>query len=93
MNIRVVNNGFVLEMRGGEYVAKTLLEAAIVAGEHIPASGYSTYSRTGSKEALRKALNDTEYSKIHAIREIRDMFEPRLGLREAKDLVDLFLER
>lgn len=89
--ITIAQNGFVLEdAYGNLHVAKTLAEAAQIAGESIPASGYTNYSVGFSAEDLstvKRYMRDGQ--KINAIKLLRDCFAPRLGLREAKELAEI----
>jgi ribosomal protein L7/L12 len=89
-NIKIARNGFVLEDSCGNlHIASTLLDAARLAGESVPGGGHTTYeSNKGFHD-----LNDVRKffragQKIEAIKRLRDCFTPRLGLREAKDLVE-----
>jgi ribosomal protein L7/L12 len=91
-NIRVVFNGFVLEdSRGTEYVAKSLTEAAVIAGEGAPNYSATLYANNYSKNDMhivREHMSDR--NKVAAIKALRDCFSPMLGLREAKDIVETF---
>lgn len=95
--ITVAQNGFVLETHYGEsYVAKTLVEAAELCGESIPvreplpdvlsrteyASGHDGYSLNTVKVLAAAG------QKIDAIKLLRDMYKPALGLRVAKELIE-----
>jgi ribosomal protein L7/L12 len=89
-SITVAANGFVLyEAYGRVHIAKTLLEAAQLTGEAVPnpsathyATGYNSNDLNNVKGAFK------EGRKIDAIKLLRDCFSPRLGLREAKDLIE-----
>ena len=98
-SIRAANNGFVLESTYGDtYIAKTLIEAAQLAGEIPPTDSTAVYAPTDSTVVYApnmganqlteaKSLAQQGY-KIDAIKKLRDCFVPRLGLREAKDLIE-----
>ncbi len=89
-NIKVAHNGFIVEDgHGNLYIAKTLLEAAQIAGEEVPNPSSTQYSVGFSANDL----NNIKYfaregRKIDAIKLMRDCFAPRLGLREAKELIE-----
>lgn len=89
-NIRVAQNGFVVEDGYGNlYVAKTLLEAAQIVGEAVQSSMTATYAPGFDSNDLNNVKHYMrEGKKIEAIKLLRDCFVPRLGLREAKDLVE-----
>lgn len=89
-HIRVANNGFILEsVYGDTYIARNLIEAAQLAGEITPSTVTAVYATDTSANQLIevKSLAQQGY-KIEAIKKLRDCFTPRLGLREAKDLVE-----
>ena len=90
--IEVANNGFVLEtLYGDTYIAKTLLEAAEIAGEPVRAPARTEYTEgftVGDLIAVKERMR--EGKKIDAIKILRNCFTPRLGLREAKDIVEVF---
>lgn len=88
--IIVANNGFIVEDNSGNFhIAKTLLEVAQIVGEIVPAAGYTNYVSGYSDNDLRQVRNlAREGRKIEAIKTLRDCFTPRLGLREAKELVE-----
>lgn len=89
-NIKVAQNGFVIEdVYGNLHIAHTLLDAARIAGESVPNSGQTAYESSKGFQDLnevRKLFHDGR--KIDSIKLLRDCFTPRLGLREAKDLVE-----
>jgi len=91
-NIRMVSNGFILtDDSDSEYISKTLVEAAQLAGELLPPEGasntvYTNYSRADNLAQVRELAR--QGLKISAIKALRDAFTPRLGLREAKDLIE-----
>jgi ribosomal protein L7/L12 len=91
-NIRTAGNGYILsDNLGNEMVAKTLVEAAQIAGEHINSTSMTCYSKEYSISDLRRVhFLAREGHKIEAIKLLRDCFSPRLGLREAKDIVECF---
>lgn len=88
--ITIAQNGFIIkDTYGNLYVAKTLLEAAGIAGESVPNLGYTNYNVGMSAANLQKVReNFHRGNKVEAIKTIRDCFVPRLGLREAKELVE-----
>lgn len=90
-NIKAANNGFILEdVYGHLYVAKTLFEAAQIAGESVPSTASSTYAKGFDSNDLNNVKHYVrEGRKIEAIKLLRDMFTTRLGLREAKDIVEI----
>ena len=90
-NIKAANNGFILEdVYGHLYVAKTLLEAAQIAGESVPPTTSSVYAPGFDSNDLNNVKHYVrEGRKIEAIKLLRDMFTTRLGLREAKDIVEI----
>ena len=93
MNIQQANNGFVVTHTSGEmYVYKTLQEMAdAIEGSRYNSVTTAVYAPGADVHALIRAasLAATGY-KIDAIKELRNAFEPRLGLKEAKDLVESF---
>lgn len=93
-NIRSVTNGYVLTNGyGDEYIAKSLLDAATVTGEYVPTNDRVEYAPRKDKETLRRIANMAcEGRKIDAIKELRECYTGRLGLKEAKELVELFVE-
>ena len=93
-NIRVAQNGFVLEdAYGNIHVAKTLVEAAQIAGETAPPEDKVVYASGENRSALDKArVSAKAGQKIEAIKYLRNAFTPRLGLLEAKDLLEAFME-
>jgi ribosomal protein L7/L12 len=88
--IKVAQNGFVLEDSCGYiHVARTLLEIAEIAGEVVPQSGSTVYDANYSALHLADVRTAAlQGRKIDAIKILRNCFVPRLGLREAKDLVE-----
>lgn len=93
-SVRAVSNGFVLvDDRLNEYVAKTLIEAAQIAGEIVPADSGSHYAlgmTPGDLSVAKACARDGK--KIEAIKILRNCFVPRLGLREAKDLIEILCD-
>lgn len=89
-NIKIAQNGFVLEdAYGNLHVAKTLVEAAQIAGEHIPNPGYTNYAAGFDSNDLNNVKHHMrEGRKIEAIKLLRNCFNPIISLREAKDLVE-----
>ena len=88
--ITVAQNGFVVEdTYGNLHIAKTLLEAAGIVGEAVPNPGTTQFSVGFDSNDLNNAKHAfREGRKIDAIKILRDAFTPRLGLREAKDLIE-----
>lgn len=88
--ITVAQNGFIVEdCYGHLHIAKTLLEAAHIVGETIPNPLSTTYDVGMSLENLQRVRAEVlSGNKINAIKELRNCFVPRIGLREAKDMVD-----
>ena len=89
--INVAMNGFVLEDDyGNMHIAKTLLEAAQIAGESVPPTTSSAYAPGFDSNDLNNVKHYMcEGKKIEAIKLLRDIFTTRLGLREAKDIVEI----
>lgn len=92
-NIRVAQNGFVLEDACGNlHVARTLTEAAQIAGEFPPNPSAGGYAPGSNADNLREARREAQAGKkINAIKIIRDCFVPRLGLKEAKEIVEILI--
>lgn len=91
-SIRVAQNGFVLEDGYGNlHVAKTLLELAQIAGEAAgPNSGFTNYTPGyGLNDLTQVRSLALDNQKINAIKILRDTFTPRLGLKEAKELMEV----
>jgi ribosomal protein L7/L12 len=88
--IRQVSNGYIVtDSSGNEQVALTLIDAARLIGETIPAPGATTYAPGYGSYNIESVNTHAQRGEtIAAIRELRDCFAPRLGLREAKDIVD-----
>jgi len=93
-NIRVAQNGFVLEdAYGNLHIAKTLVEAAQIAGETAPPEDKVVYAGGHDAGDLAKAkARACEGYKIDAIKILRNAFTPPLGLREAKELLEVICE-
>ena len=90
-SIRIAQNGFVLEdSYGALHIAKTLTEAAAIVGEAAAeVTKYTNYTAGFTQSDLNDVkLHFREGRKIEAIKLLRDCFAPRLGLREAKELVE-----
>jgi hypothetical protein len=89
--IRAAKNGFILEDEYGNlHVAKTLIEAAQIVGDIVPdtqGTRYAVGMNCGDLSAARACFRDGK--KIEAIKILRDCFTPRLGLREAKELIEV----
>jgi ribosomal protein L7/L12 len=88
--ITVAQNGFIVEdWYGHLHIAKTLLEAAQIVGEAVPNPGSTCYSVGFDSNDLNNVkYHFREGHKIEAIKVLRNCFTPRLGLKEAKDLVE-----
>ena len=93
MNIQQANNGFVVTHASGEmYVYKTLQEMAdAIEGSRYNSVTTSVYAPGADVHTLFRAssLAATGH-KIDAIKELRNAFVPRLGLKEAKDIIEAF---
>jgi hypothetical protein len=91
-SIRAAGNGYILsDNLGNEMVAKTLVEAAQIAGEQVNSTSATLYDKErglGDLHMVRDYMQ--QHQKINAIKFLRDCFSPRLGLREAKDIVECF---
>jgi ribosomal protein L7/L12 len=89
-SITVATNGFVLYgARGDVHVAKTLSEAAQLAGEQGSFSGNTLYTvGYGCNDLNNVKAFFKAGQKIEALKLLRDCFSPRLGLREAKELIE-----
>jgi ribosomal protein L7/L12 len=90
--IHVAQNGFVLEDSFGRmHIAPTLHDAADVAGE-FPRPSVNTFVQYVPGFGANDLKSVNRYfragRKIDAIKLLRDCFTPRLGLREAKNLVE-----
>ena len=90
--MHVAQNGFVLEDSFGRmHIASTLHEAAQLAGES-PRPSVNTVVRydAGFGVGNLKQVRSHYYNghKIEAIKLLRDCFTPRLGLLEAKELIE-----
>lgn len=92
--IRSARNGFILtDWNGDEHVALTLVEAARIVGEILPDNTAVKYASGENRLALDKArVSFHAGQKIEAIKYLRKAFTPRLGLLEAKELVEAFME-
>lgn len=88
--LTVAQNGYIIEdAYGSLHIAKTLLEAAQIVGEAVPNPSTTNYDSGMSLANLQKVRVDFNHGdKIAAIKELRNCFVPRLGLKEAKDLVE-----
>ena len=91
-SIRSAGNGYILtDTLGNEMVAKTLVEAAQIAGEQVNSTSATLYAEEyglADLHAVRDFMRDRK--KIESIKYLRDCFSPCLGLREAKDIVECF---
>ncbi len=91
--IRSVSNGYIVNYNGNEYIASTLAQAAAIIGEPFPAPEFSStiYEEGCSAVILRNVRSFVRQGeRINAIKELRNCFTPRLGLREAKEILDTF---
>lgn len=89
--IGVAENGFILhDSFGKTHVAKTLTEAAMIAGEvTVQPTSYTAYSPGFNHCDLRYVkILYKQGDRIAAIKMLRDCFSPSLGLKEAKELVE-----
>ena len=92
--IRSARNGYILtDWDGDEHIALTLVEAARIMGEVLPDNTTVKYASGENRSALDKArVSVMAGQKIEAIKYLRNAFTPRLGLLEAKDLLEAFME-
>ena len=89
--IRSVSNGYIVTYNGEEYIASTLAQAAAIIGEPFPAFSSTIYAEGCSAVNLHNVRSFARQGeKINAIKELRNCFTPRLGLREAKEILDTF---
>ena len=89
--IGVAENGFILhDSVGKTYIAKTLTEAAMIAGEStVQPTAYTNYNPGFSHADLRDVkILYKQGDRIAAIKLLRNCFSPKLCLREAKELVE-----
>lgn len=91
IEIRTVSNGYILEdAYGNTLVARSLMEAAQINGE-APVISNTVHYYTGkgahTLENIRNLSRDGQ--KIEAIKELRDLFSHRLGLKEAKEMIEI----
>lgn len=88
--ITVAQNGFIMEdVHGNLHIAKTLNEAAQIAGEEVLIKRVTTYAPgSGYTDLIRVKQEAMAGRKFDAIKLLRDTFTPRLSLREAKDMVE-----
>jgi ribosomal protein L7/L12 len=92
--IRTARNGYILtDWNGDEHIALTLVEAARIVGEILPDNTTVKYASGENRLALEKArVSFRAGQKIEAIKYVRNAFTPRLGLLEAKELLEAFME-
>lgn len=90
-SIRIAQNGFVIEdAYGNLHIAKTLLEAAQIVGEAVGSNDTATYSLNHDCNDLNNVKHYARQGqKIEAIKILRNCFTARLGLKEAKDIVEI----
>jgi ribosomal protein L7/L12 len=91
-HIRAVQNGYIVQLTeyGDEYIAATLKDVAVLAGEIQYGSDHVHYTGANCLPeivALAKTGN-----KIAAIKLLRSHYTAVFGLREAKDLVEAFMD-
>jgi ribosomal protein L7/L12 len=89
--IRQVDNGYIItDVRGYEQIAFTLIDAARLIGEPVPDTQYITYaSGYGVNDLVAVKAFAQRGENISAIKKLRECFGPtRLGLREAKDIIE-----
>lgn len=99
MNIITAENGFMVESNYGgvRRVFPSFYAAAEYYREPIPAPAAQdapTYYTSGhNKDTIREVISlYRSGEKINAIKLMRDIYGTRLGLREAKELVELLAE-
>jgi ribosomal protein L7/L12 len=91
LTIRSAENGYIVCRDGKEFIAADLLAAARLVGEIVPNS-YCTYQYHANKgDLVRVRSYFEEGKKIEAIKALRNAFNPTLGLREAKDIVETLM--
>jgi len=91
--ITVAQNGFVLvDDHGKAYITKTLTEAAQLVGELPSMQVGVVYAPGYNADRLRDARREAQIgNRIAAIKILRDAFSQRLGLKEAKELVEVLI--
>jgi hypothetical protein len=89
-SIRGATNGYILtDKNGAETIAKSLFEAAQLSGETVVLPGSTIYAKDSGSGDLEYIKNlAASRDKIATIKALREIFSPRLGLREAKDIVE-----
>lgn len=92
--IRSARNGYILtDWNGDEHIALTLVEAARIVGEVLPDNTTVKYANQfGAAELGKARVSAMAGQKIEAIKYLRNAFTPRLGLLEAKELLEAFME-
>ena len=92
MKITVATNGYLVEDDNGNlFIAHTLQEAGRLIGEAIifPQNVRTVYTEEGSGNALidvhRLAVGG---ARVRAVKALQACFHPKLGLREAADIVN-----
>lgn len=94
MKIEQAQNGFVVTTDGGDlFIYRTLQEMADAiegrAYAPAPVSTPTVYAPGKNAQDLYTVRRlAKEGRKIDAIKELRNVFEPRLGLKEAKELIE-----
>ena len=89
-NIRAVKNGYLVQKDEweGEYIAATLKEAAVIAGEIFEDRNTIHYSSNHENQMPEIIDLAKRGQKISAIKLLRSQYNHVLGLKEAKDLVE-----
>ena len=92
--IRNAKNGYIVtDYYGNEFIATTLADAARAIGEIVPDNKTCIYAEGENRGSLVNACKSAKAGyKIEAIKHLRNAFVPRLGLKEAKDLIEVFTE-
>ena len=92
MKITVATNGYLVEDNFGRlFIACTLQEAGRLIGEAFEYSprDYTVYNQDSNANSLVEVHRLAETGeRIRAIKTLRNCYSPKLGLREAMDIVD-----
>lgn len=91
-HIRAVQNGYLVQLDeyGHEYIAATLKDVAVLAGEIQYGNDHVHYSGTNCLPEIVDLAKRGQ--KIAAIKLLRSQYTSVFGLREAKDLVEAFMD-